>query len=183
MLLLHTCCAPCALPLLEYLLTFKKAEDIVLYFYNPNIFPRAEYDKRLEALKTIAKIYHLKLIVGTYEHQNWLEYLRNSLEKPLNSYQENQERCLKCFEFRLKQAIHWAAENHFEEWATTLSVNRFKDTNFINKYSQQLSQQFGIKYLPLNLDPYKTYQRERELVKAYNIYSQKYCGCEFSLAK
>jgi len=180
MLLLHTCCAPCALPIIEYLLTFKTAKEIVLYFYNPNIFPKAEYQKRLQALKKIAHLYHLKLITGSYEHQKWLNYLKNNLTQPLNSYQENQERCLKCFEFRLHQAIQFAQENHFDEWTTTLSVNRFKDVNFINQYGQQLSQKFSVKYLYLNLDSYIAHQRERELVKQYNIYSQKYCGCEFS---
>lgn len=180
-MLLHTCCAPCALPILEYLLKKKKVKDITLYFYNPNIYPEQEYQKRLKEVEKIAKIYNLELIIGQYEHHKWLDYLKKSLPRPLKFYPENDERCLNCFCFRLDKTVKFAKDNNFNEFATTLSVNRFKNTKFIDNYGQRLVKQYGLNYLSLDLDPYQAYQKEQKLVKKYNLYSQKYCGCEFSM--
>jgi hypothetical protein len=178
---LHVCCAPCALPIIEYLLKKDKTKDISLYFYNPNIYPEKEYQKRLEEVKKISKIYNLKLIIGEYEHDKWLEYLTKSLPHPLESYPENNERCLNCFSFRLDKTAKFAKDNNFKTFTTTLSVNRFKDTKFMNNYGQRLAKQYDLNYIFLNIDPFKAYQKEKELVKKYDLYSQKYCGCEFSL--
>ena len=180
-MLLHTCCAACALPIIECLLKEEKVKDITLYFYNPNIYPEEEYKKRLKDVEKIAKIYKLKLIVGKYEHNKWLEYLKKSLPHPLESYPENNERCLNCFCFRLDKTAEFVKNNNFNEFSTTLSVNRFKDTNFMNNYGQRLAKENNLNYVILDLDPYKAHQKKRELVKKHNLYSQKYCGCEFSM--
>jgi hypothetical protein len=196
-MLLHTCCAPCALPIIdgstlltinperrrriEYLSKEKRIKDIVLYFYNPNIYPEKEYQTRLEEVKKISKIYNLKLIIGEYEHNKWLTYLRKALSHPLDSYPENSERCLNCFCFRLEKTAAFAKENNFNSFTTTLSVNRFKDTKFINNYGQRLAKKYALDYLILDIDPYQAHKKEQELVKKYNLYSQKYCGCEFSM--
>jgi len=180
-MLLHTCCAPCALPIIEYLLTEKKVKGLTLYFYNPNIYPEEEYKKRLREVKKISKIYNLKLIVGEYEHDKWLEYLKKSLPHHLESYPENNERCLNCFCFRLDKTAEFAKKNNFHDFTTTLSVNRFKNTNFMNNYGQRLAKENNLNYVILELDPNKAYQKELELIKKYNLYSQKYCGCEFSM--
>ncbi|MDD5760587.1 MAG: epoxyqueuosine reductase QueH [Candidatus Pacebacteria bacterium] len=179
-MLLHTCCAPCALPIIEYLLEDKKVKNLTLYFYNPNIYPQQEYQKRLKQAEKIAKIYNLELKVGDYERNKWLNYLEKSLPNSLESYAENEERCLACFRFRLDKTAEFAKNNNFNEFTTTLSVNRFKDTAFINNYGKKLAKKNGLNYAILNLDPYKAHKKEQELVKIYNLYSQKYCGCEFS---
>jgi len=178
MILLHTCCAPCALPIIEYLLGKK---DITLYFYNPNIYPEEEYQKRLKEVEKISKIYNLKLIIGEYEHDKWLAYLKKSLPHPLTSYPENDERCLSCFRFRLDKSAKFAKDNNFNEFTTTLSVNRFKDTKFMDNYGQKIAKEYGLHYMVLNLEPYQAHEKEKGLVKKHNLYSQKYCGCEFSL--
>ena len=182
MLLLHTCCAPCALPIVEYLLKVKKTKNIVLYFYNPNIYPEQEYQKRLKEVKKISKIYNLKLIIGEYEYDKWLNYLKEFLPHPLESYPENNERCLACFRFRLNKTAKFAKANNFNEFTTTLSVNRFKDTKFMNNYGQKIAKENGLNYIVLDLDPYQAHQKEQELIKKHNLYSQKYCGCEFSFS-
>jgi len=179
-LLLHSCCAPCALPLIEDLKNNTNYE-IVLFYSNSNIFPKEEYDRRLNALKEIASIYKLELIEDEYNHQKWLDYLKQNLALPLASYKENQERCLQCFEFRILRTIEKTKELKIDTFATTLSVNRFKDTNYINKFAQEIARLNNLTYYQFNLDPFVSHQKSRELVKKYQIYSQKYCGCEFSL--
>ena len=180
-MLLHTCCAVCALPIIEYLLKEGRAKDITLYFYNPNIYPEEEYIKRLKDVEKISKIYKLKLIVGKYKHDKWFEYLKKSLPKPPEEYLENSDRCLSCFRFRLEKTVKFAQDNNFDEFATTLSVNRFKNTEFIDKYGKFLSNKYKIKYKKFNIDFNEAYELGLKLSKKYNLYRQKYCGCEFSM--
>lgn len=179
-MLLHTCCAVCALPILEYLLKKKKVKDITLYFYNPNIYPKEEYKKRLKDVEKTAKIYKLKLIIEKYEHNKWLKYIKKSLPKSPEKYSENSDRCLSCFRFRLERTAEFARENHFAEFSTTLSVNRFKNTEFISNFCKSLAKKHQIKYKELSIHANKAYKTGLELSKKYNLYRQKYCGCEFS---
>jgi predicted adenine nucleotide alpha hydrolase (AANH) superfamily ATPase len=178
-MLLHTCCAPCALPIIEYLLK-EKVKDITLYFYNSNIYPEEEYNKRLKDVEKISKIYKLKLIVGKYEHSKWLKYLKKSLPKSPEKYLENSDRCLSCFCFRLEGTVEFARKNNFNEFSTTLSVNRFKNTEFINKHGKSLANKYKIKYKRFDIDFNKAYGLGLKLSKKHNLYRQKYCGCEFS---
>lgn len=180
-MLLHTCCAVCALPIIEYLLIKEKVKDITLYFYNPNIYPEKEYNKRLKDVEKIPKIYKLKLIAGKYEHSKWLDYIKKSLPKPPEKYLENSDRCLSCFRFRLEETVGFAQKNNFNEFGTTLSVNRFKNTEFINKYGKFLANKYKIKYKEFNIDFNKAYGLGLKLSKKHNLYRQKYCGCEFSI--
>jgi len=180
-MLLHTCCAACALPIIEYLLTEKKVKDLTLYFYNPNIYPEEEYKKRLKDVEKIAKIYKLKLIKGVYEHNRWLDYIKKSLPKSPEKYLENSERCLSCFRFRLEETAEFAKRNNFDEFGSTLSINRFKNVNFINQYAQKLAKKYQLTYKVLNISPNKAYNLGLELSKKHNLYRQKYCGCEFSM--
>lgn len=183
MLLLHACCAPCALPIIEYLINDKKEDRIALYFENSNIYPKEEYKKRLAEVKKIAKIYGLDLIESKYEHQKWLDFLKNKLPKALIDYPENDLRCLICFQFRLLKTALRAQTAGFKEFSTTLSINRFKDIDFINQYGQKSARENNLTYVQFPLDPQEAHQKEKELRQKHNLYSQKYCGCEFSLPK
>ena len=180
-MLLHTCCATCALPIIEYLLTEEKVGDITLYFYNPNIYPEEEYNKRLKDVERIAKIYKLKFVNGNYLYDEWLKYIKKSLPQSLEKYLENSDRCLSCFRFRLEKTIEFAKKNNFDEFATTLSVNRFKNIDYINQYAKKLAKKYQLTYKVFDLDPNKAYKLSLKLSKKYNLYRQKYCGCEFSM--
>jgi len=179
-MLLHTCCAVCALPIIEYLLKEKKVKDITLYFYNPNIYPKEEYDRRLKDVKKIAKIYKLKFVNGRYKYNEWLEYIKKSLPQLPEEYLENSDRCLSCFRFRLEKTVEFAKKNNFNEFNTTLSVNRFKNIDYINQYAKELAKKHQLIYKTFNLNPNKAHKVNLELTKKYGLYRQKYCGCEFS---
>jgi len=176
--LLHCCCAPCALPMIEYLKGLNINPD--LYFSNSNIFPKKEFEKRKEEVKKIAGFYHLNLIIDNYQHSRWLKFLKENLNQPLENYPENGQRCQKCFEFRLKNTFDFALKNNYQRWGTTLSVNRFKDTDFINNFSLAISNN-GPQYFVFSLSKNGFSKESLELTKKYQIYRQKYCGCEFSL--
>ncbi len=180
-MLLHVCCATCALPIIKHLFKTRSKEDIILRFYNSNIYPEVEYKRRLKNVEKVVKIYKLKLIVGKYEHSKWLDYVKKSLPQPPEKYPENSKRCLNCFRFRLEEIVEFAKKNNFDEFATTLSVNRFKDTEFINKYGRFLANKYKIKYKEFDIDFNKAHKLGLKLSKKYNLYRQKYCGCEFSM--
>lgn len=180
MILFHVCCAPCSLALIENLLKIYEPKEICLYFYNPNIFSEPEYQNRLQAVKKMAELYQLKLFEGKYDHQAWLKYLISHLEKSPENYAENDARCFKCFDYRLAKAFEFAKNNNFDAWAVSLSVNRFKNTRYINKSAEFLTKKSGLKYHLFQIDSHQSHQRAQELVKKYHLYSQKYCGCEFS---
>ncbi|OGC12207.1 hypothetical protein A3K48_07075 [candidate division WOR-1 bacterium RIFOXYA12_FULL_52_29] len=182
-LLLNVCCAPCALPIIDHLLAVERLPigSLALYFYGPNIFPEAEYLKRLEETRRIAVQYGLEFVEGGYDHNSWLTYLKERLDAPLESYGENSERCQLCFKFRLLTTAEYAAENNFQEFATTLSVSRFKDTTAINDFGEELARESKLKYRTFPLDADEAHKKGLELSRQYGVYRQKYCGCEFSL--
>lgn len=178
-MLLNVCCAPCSLPIIEHLQDSKLA----LFFYGPNIYPEEEYLKRLGETKKIAAFYGLRLFEGKYDHDAWLSFINEKLSRPPDEYPENSDRCRACFQYRLSGTAAFAKENDFDEFATTLSVSRFKDTAFINQYGKCLADKYNLKYtaFPLNAD--EAHCTGLELSRKYNIYRQKYCGCEFSLPR
>lgn len=177
-LLLNVCCAPCVLPIID---TWTREEELSLFFYGPNIYPEDEFFKRLEQVQKISTIYQKPLIVGEYEHHDWLNYLKSNLSEPLKSYQENGDRCLVCFRYRMEKTALYASKHGFVAFATTLSLSRFKDTNYINNCGKILAKEYNIYYLPFSHDPNQAYKLGLKLSKNYGIYRQKYCGCEFSL--
>lgn len=174
-LLLNVCCAPCALPLIE------AAPKPTLFFYGPNIYPRDEYEKRLKETEKIAAVYNLELLVGEHDHDAWLKYVAGQLSRSPESYPENSERCQACFKFRLAGTAKFAKDHGYKCFATTLSVSRFKDVGFINRYGAELARELGLQYDKLSLDPHEAHRRGMALSREHNIYRQKYCGCEFSL--
>ncbi|MFH1386202.1 MAG: epoxyqueuosine reductase QueH [bacterium] len=173
-LLLNVCCAPCALPIV-------KTEKPTLLFYNPNIYPRAEYNKRLVEVRKVADIFGLNLEEGEYDHQEWLDYLKSNLPEPPESYPENSLRCRLCFKYRLLRTAKAAKEKRLLAFGTTLSNNRYKETDHINKLGEEIASNYQLNYIKFDLDKEKAYQIGRTLSREYNIYRQKYCGCEFSL--
>ncbi len=179
-ILLHTCCAPCVLPVLEYFKEKGMISDVTLFFFNPNIFPLEEYTKRLEGVKQVGEIYNIPIIDGLYEHEIWLKYLEKTLDKDLKEYLENQERCNQCFLFRLERSVAYAKDHGFSHFASTLQVNLYKNTEFIIKEGERLCQESGLEFTKLSLDMKEAHDKERELCKEFDIYRQRFCGCEFS---
>jgi len=192
MLLLHVCCGPCAIPVLERYFKRLKAgqNNLVLYFDNPNIWPFKEKEKRLDAVAKIADLYQTKLMLGSAPHSEWRAFLKSKLSQPLRSYSENGERCSACFEFRLEKTALFAKQNNFQEFATTLSLSRFKDTKSINQFGKKLAKKYGLIYQALKQNYSKKQTKEQrfaehkkniEFCQKHDLYRQKYCGCEFSL--
>jgi len=175
-LLLHCCCAPCASYVLEYLSPFF---DITALFFNPNIYPHEEYEKRALMLKLLlskAKYpNNVELIIDDYNDASFLAMAAQLVSAP-----EGGTRCTGCFELRLGETAKRAKTGGFDYFTTTLSVSPHKDAALLNDLGGRLALKHGITYLYSNFKKHDGYKRSVELSKQYGLYRQSYCGCSSS---
>lgn len=175
-LLLHSCCAPCSSYVLEYL---SDCFDITVFYYNPNIYPESEYTKRiLEQQTLIGEMdtrYPVSFIAGHYDRERFYE-----MAAGMEHLKEGGERCLKCYELRLREAAELAVKGGFEYFTTTLSISPLKNADRLNDIGVRLEKEFGVTYLQSDFKKKNGYKRSIELSKEFGLYRQDYCGCEFS---
>ncbi len=174
-LLLHVCCAVCASALVESL---KEKYDLSLYFYNPNIYPIEEYEKRKMSVIALAKDNEVNYFDGDYEQDKWLEKVRGLEEEP-----EGGERCKICFGLRLFKTALFAEKHNFLYFSTTLIQSHLKNEDLINSIGKDISERIGVKYL--NFEDFKinkkeSFKRTQEISKEKGYYRQNYCGCKFA---
>lgn len=171
-LLLHACCGPCSSYVLEYL---SRYFDITLLFYNPNIYPLEEYEKRLrEQRRLIAAAFpQVKLLTVGYDPAEY-----DAAVKGVEDLGENSQRCYRCYAFRMKKAAALAVK--YDYFTTTLSISPYKHAEWINALGARYAAEYGANYLPADFKKRGGYQRSIELCKVYNIYRQDYCGCRYS---
>lgn len=176
-LLLHTCCAPCSAAILEWLL----AHNIrpVLYYYNPNIYPAAEYNIRKCECSRYARSLGLEIIDGDYYHEDWLKEIRGLEHEP-----ERGGRCLQCFKMRMLATARMAYERGFDQFATTLASSRWKSLEQIAEAGHAAAARFeGVEFWERNWRKGGLSERRRILLAENGFYNQQYCGCEFSMRK
>ena len=176
-LLLHSCCAPCSSHCLSVLAPLAKVT--VLYF-NPNIFPVEEYEKRKsEQMRFIKEAYpQVKVCDCDYDHTLFLAAV-----KGLEGEKEGGARCTECFRLRLTAAARAAKTLGCDMFATTLTVSPHKNAPLINEIGREIQAREGVEFLPSDFKKKEGYKHSILLSRRYSLYSQNYCGCEFSLAK
>lgn len=134
-LLLHACCGPCSSYVLEYLVRYF---DITVYYYNPNIYPATEYDRRLQELKDLYKRFppalegHVQVVEAPYDPEEFYNAVGTRQEPELAHEPEKGERCRRCYQFRLQRSFEYASAHGFDFFCTTLSISPFKDAEKIN---------------------------------------------------
>ena len=176
-LLLHVCCAPCASSVLERLYEHFR---IVLFYYNPNTHPEAEYEKRFGELPKLLRasgMEDIDIIRGPYEPSDFYEAARGLEGEP-----EGGERCGACFSLRLSGTAREAKRLGIEHFCTTLSVSPHKNAGLINSVGSALASEEGLTWLYSDFKKKNGYLRSIELCRQYEIYRQCWCGCSFSLA-
>lgn len=178
--LLHTCCAPCSSAIIECLL--QNGIRPVIYYCNPNIFPREEYEVRKNECTRYAKALGLDVIDADYDHENWLDAV-----KGLESEPERGGRCLKCFRLRLLRTAQYAQVNGFKVITTTLASSRWKSLDQINEAGEWACKEVSaassapeVIWWDRNWRRGGLQERRLEIIKEYDFYNQLYCGCEFS---
>ena len=173
-LLLHACCAPCSSAIVEWML----ANDIrpTIYYYNPNIYPREEYETRKQESKRHAESLGIQWIDGDYDHQGWLDGVCGLEGEP-----ERGRRCEQCFTLRLTAAAKEAKRLGLQFFATTLASSRWKSLEQIERAGHRAEQAVpGTTFWAQNWRKGGLQERRNQLLKEFNFYNQLYCGCEFS---
>ena len=194
--LLHACCAPCSSAIVEWLV----AHDVrpTIFYFNPNIYPRREYDIRKNESKRHAESLGLQWIDGDYDHEQWLQGICGLEGEP-----ERGRRCEQCFTLRLVETARKAKELGIRYFATTLASSRWKSLEQIERaglaaekaVNESANSQFSILHSPFSIlhsqfSRVKFWaqnwrkgglqERRNQLLKEYGFYNQLYCGCEFS---
>lgn len=178
-ILLHSCCGPCSTAVIDAL---KDYFHITILYYNPNIEPLEEYEKRKQ--EQIRYINESKLGIEfmdcDYENESFKEIAKNLEREP-----EGGARCHKCYYLRLRKTIDLALNNHFDYFGTTLTVSPYKNAKVINTIGLELEKEINkgkkeeekILFLVSDFKKKEGYKKSIELAKKYNLYRQEYCGC------
>ena len=175
-LLLHCCCAPCSSAVLEYLTSSFR---ITVFFYNPNISERAEYEKRAAELRRLLTMQPapnpVTFTEGRYEPERFYETVRGYEHIP-----EGGERCFRCYRLRIAEAADAAKAGNFDYFTTTLSISPLKNAQKLNEIGGEESARVGIPYLYSDFKKKEGYKRSIVLSHEYGLYRQDFCGCVFS---
>ena len=175
-LLLHSCCAPCSSRCIEFLSNYF---DITVIYYNPNISPVSEYEKRKQEQIKFIKEFKIKNKLDFMD----IEYNYNdfvTISKGLEKEKEGGKRCFKCYRMRMEMTAKKAKENKYDFFGTTLTVSPYKNSQVLNQIGEELQEEYDIKYLYSDFKKNNGYKRSIELSHEYNLYRQDYCGCIFS---
>ncbi len=175
--LLHTCCAPCSVAIIDSMIS--NAIEPVVFFYNPNIYPQSEYDKRKAEIARYAAELGLEFIDADNSYADWLketEYLKDEPERG--------ERCNLCFRIRFEETARYAHEYGLKVFASTLGSSRWKDLTQINLAGKLASEAYDdLTFWEENWRKGGLANKQSEIIKQYDFYRQQYCGCEFSQRK
>jgi len=177
-LLLHVCCAPCSSYVLTYLSDYF---DITVLYYNPNISPIEEYQKRLNEEKRLIKELNkenIHIMECNYDNESF-----NEIAKGLEDAPEGGIRCYKCYNLRIEETARIAKEKNFDYFTTTLTISPLKNSQVLNKIGRELEEKYNVKYLYSDFKKKEGYKTSIILSKKYNLYRQNYCGCIYSRPK
>ena len=201
--LLHTCCAPCSSAIIEAMV--QNGITPVIYYCNPNIYPREEYEIRKNECTRYAQSLGLEIVDADYDHENWLESVKGLEGEP-----ERGGRCLKCFKLRLLRTAQYARERGIKVITTTLASSRWKSLDQINEAGQWACQTVSsgtpgdfpdkemwsgsmsgdcqentgeVIWWDRNWRKGGLQERRLQIIREYDFYNQLYCGCEFSMRK
>ena len=179
-ILLHSCCGPCSTACIERLLPDYK---VTIFYYNPNITDRDEYEKRKANQIKFIEAYNEDIpeedkvifIEGEYLPEDFFDVARGLEDCP-----EGGERCTECFKLRLDRTAKAATVMGYPIFGTTLTVSPHKNYQLISAIGTQLADIYELEFLDMDFKKKAGFQRSIELSKKYELYRQNYCGCEFS---
>ena len=173
--LLHSCCAPCSSAIVECMMANGLRPTV--FYYNPNIYPREEYDIRKQEAIRFTTSLGLDFVDADYDHSAWLDDIQGLEGEP-----ERGRRCLQCFTLRLTATARYAARYGFRVFTTTLASSRWKSLDQINEAGRRAAALCpGTIFWEQNWRKGGLQERRNQLLREYGFYNQQYCGCEFSL--
>lgn len=175
-LLLHVCCAPCSSGCLEELCRYFR---VTCWYYNPNISPESEYERRAAELRRFLAACPLSIPpraeLAPYDPAPF-----EALARGLEDLPEGGERCTRCYRLRLEQTALKAAREGYDYFTTTLSVSPYKDAERLNRLGGELAEAYGVRYLFSDFKKNDGYLRSIRMSAEYGLYRQAWCGCVYS---
>lgn len=172
--LLHACCAICAAYPIELLRSM--GYEPVVYFFNPNIFPPEEFERRLNELIKYAEKKQVELIVDQQDSSNWYDFIAGLEDEP-----EKGKRCSRCFEYRLLFTAVKSLKLEIPRFTTTLTVSPHKNSKVIFEIAKEIAFKHELEFLEIDFKKQDGFLKTMKIAKEENFYRQNYCGCEFSM--
>ncbi len=173
-ILLHACCAICSAHPIEELKNL--GYRVIVYFYNPNIFPAEEYERRLEAQKKLCENAGVKLIVGDYNPEEFFEYVKGFEDCP-----EKGARCELCFKLRLEKTAKMAQALNIPNFTTSIVISPHKNFAILSKIGEETGQREGLNYVAIDFRKKDGFLKTNKIANGLGLYRQNYCGCKFSI--
>ena len=177
--LLHSCCGPCSSAVLEYITQYF---DVTLLWYNPNLYPKEEFDRRfrtqVELIEKMGLADKVDILAEPWKSEDYYRRVKGLENEP-----EGGKRCAECFRLRLLETARLAKHYGYDYFCTTLTLSRHKDAVLINTIREEIAKAVGVSWLPSDFKKRNGENRSIELSEQYGLYRQLYCGCEFSLRK
>ena len=177
--LLHSCCGPCSSAVLEYITQYF---DVTLLWYNPNLYPKEEFDRRfktqVELIEKMGLADKVNILAEPWKSEDYYRRVKGLENEP-----EGGKRCAECFRLRLLETARLAKHYGYDYFCTTLTLSRHKDAVLINTIGEEIAGAVGVSWLPSDFKKRNGENRSIELSEQYGLYRELYCGCEFSLRK
>ena len=170
-IVLHICCGVCAAGVVKTLT--EEGHQVIGFFYNPNIHPAEEYNKRLETVQKVARELDFPLEVAPYTPEEWLRET-----EPLKREPEGGKRCQVCFRIRLQKAYSYLKEFGADAFTTTLTISPHKSAVVVNRIGLEIG---GDKFLVRDFKKKDGFKKAMQLARQWQLYQQNYCGCLYSI--
>jgi predicted adenine nucleotide alpha hydrolase (AANH) superfamily ATPase len=167
-ILLHICCAPCALAAIDEII--KDGHKLAGFFYNPNVHPYSEYLKRIGEVEKLSKQLSIPVNCGDYDVEYFFQNIVYNEPKDI--------RCPVCWWIRIKRAAEFAKAGGFDAFTTTLLGSPYQDQAAIKEIGEDIARRLGIKFYYKDFRP--NFKAAHDKARAQGIYCQKYCGCLYS---
>ena len=172
-LLLHVCCGICSAYPISLLQDM--GYSLTAFFYNPNIYPKSEYEKRLDAERTLCSHFGVELVEGEYESDVYFEYVKGLEHEP-----EKGARCDKCFELRLYKTARLAKQLGIENFTTSMVISPHKNFQKLSQIGSRVGEELGLNYLAVDFKKKDGFLKTNKISRELSLYRQNYCGCKFS---
>lgn len=173
-IIIHTCCAICS----GYPISYLKdtGYQVIAYFYNPNIFPDEEYQRRLDAEKTLCRNLGCELFEEVYNPDEFYAVAKGFEQEP-----EKGKRCDRCFELRLTKTAEFARKMGINKFTTSIVISPHKSFQKLSEIGADIAKEYGIEYVAIDFKKKDGFLKTNKIAKELNLYRQNYCGCKFSL--
>lgn len=172
-IVLHACCGICSGYPVSYLLD--AGYSVIVYFYNPNIYPEIEYNKRLEAERTLCKHFGVELIEGEYEPEEYYNFVKGLEQEP-----EKGLRCDKCFELRLRKTAQLCKKLGINDFTTSIVISPHKNFQKTSQIGKNIASEYNLNYLDIDFKKKDGFLKTNKISKELGLYRQNYCGCKFA---